>query len=74
MQKNERNGKKTRVASKKGKVKTVESAFGGAFDGNGEVVPEAAKENQKLKVKVQNCGTAARDWFYRTAGEHEPFH
>jgi hypothetical protein len=32
------------------------------------MLPEATKENQKLKVKVQNCGVAARDWFYRTAG------
>ena len=29
---------------------------------------EAAEANQKLKIKMQNCGTAARDWFYRTAG------
>ena len=32
----------------------MESAFGGAFDGNGEVLPEAAKENQKLKRKAKN--------------------
>ncbi len=29
---------------------------------------EGAKENQKAKVKMQNCGTAARNRFYQTAG------
>ena len=44
---------KKQVKSKKGKVKTVESGFGGAFDGNGAVLPEATMRGIQYYTGVE---------------------